>query len=97
MHDLGWEACLGSPLLESLAGAVAGARAAGLTVTESNIRVYAEAALQIAAVDVADAVSAPSPAAALHTVVVGTAMMDPVLITLRRLAHEVESARTLAG
>jgi hypothetical protein len=29
--------------------------------------------------------------------VVGTAMMDPVLITLRRLAHEVESARTLAG
>jgi DNA-binding transcriptional MerR regulator len=94
MRDLGWEACLGSPLLESLTSAVTGARAAGLPVRDASIQVYAEAARQIATIDVADATSASSPDAALHTVVVGTVMMDPILIILRRLAHEVESART---
>lgn len=93
MRDLGWEGCLGSALLESLASAVARARAAGVSVSDATIREYAEAARQIASVDVAEAASAPSPAAALHTVVVGTVMTDPVIATLRRLAQEVESAR----
>jgi hypothetical protein len=46
-------------------------------------------------VDIAVAASASSPAAALHTVVVGTVMVDPLIATLRGLAHEVESAGVL--
>jgi DNA-binding transcriptional MerR regulator len=92
MRDLGWESCLDSPLLGSLTRAVADARAAGVPLSTSDIADYAEAVRQIAAVDMAVAASAPSPAVALHTVVVGTVMVDPVIATLRRLAQEVESA-----
>ena len=97
MRDLGWDSCLDSPLLGSLARAVADARAAGVPLSASNISDYAQAVRQIAAVDVSTAASVPSPAAALHTVVVGTVMMDPVIATLRRLAQEVESARVLGA
>ena len=97
MRDLGWEPCLDNPLLGSLARAVADARAAGVPISASGIAAYAKAVRQIAAVDVALAASAPSPAAALHTVVVGTVMIDPVIATLRRLAQEVESARVLGA
>jgi hypothetical protein len=97
MRDLGWESCLDSPLLGSLTRAVADARAAGVALSASGIADYAAAVCRIAAVDVAAAAAAPSPAAALHTVVVGTVMMDPVLAALRRLAQEVESARVLGA
>lgn len=95
MHDLGWAGCLESPLLGSLARAVADARAAGVALTPSETRSYAGAAYQAAVTDVGFALAAPTPAAALHTVVVGTVMVDPVIATLRRLAQEVESARVL--
>lgn len=95
MRDLGWDACVDSPLLGSLTRAVADARAAGVPLSASGIADYAEAVRRIAAVDVAAAASAPSPAAALHTVVVGTVMVDPLLATLRRLAQEIESATVL--
>jgi DNA-binding transcriptional MerR regulator len=97
MRDLGWESFLDSPLLGSLARAVADARAAGVPLSAKGIADYTEAVRQIAAVDVAVAASAPSPAAALHTVVVGTVMRDPVIATLRRLAQQVESARVLGA
>src|SRR3954447_17655480 len=97
MRDLGWQSCLDSPLLGSLTCAVADARAAGVPLSASGIADYAKAVLQIAAVDVAVAASASSPAAALHTVVVGTVMVDPVIATLRRLAQEVQSARVLGA
>jgi len=97
MRDLGWQSCLDSPLLGSLTRAVADARAAGVPLSASGIADYAKAVLQIAAVDVAVAASASSPAAALHTVVVGTVMVDPVIATLRRLAQEVQSARVLGA
>lgn len=97
MRELGWESCLDSPLLGSLTRAVADARAAGVPLSASGIADYAKAVLQVAAVDVAVAASAPSPAASLHTVVVGTVMVDPVIATLRRLAQEVQSARMLGA
>lgn len=97
MRELGWESCLDSPLLGSLTRAVADARAAGVPLSASGIADYAKAVLQVAAVDVAVAASAASPAAALHAVVVGTVMVDPVIATLRRLAQEVQSARMLGA
>lgn len=97
MRGLGWDSCVDSPLLGSLTRAVADARAAGVPLSASGIADYAEAVRQIAALDVAVAASAPSPAAALYAVVVGTVMVDPVIATLRRLAQEVESARVLGA
>ena len=46
----------------------------------------------VAAVDLDEALSAASIEAAMHTVVVGTVMVDPVLIALRRLAQEAANA-----
>ena len=52
----------------------------------------------MAAVDVDVACPLQSPAAAMHAVVVGTVMVDPVLIALRRVAQEAESwERSSAG
>ena len=97
MRDLGWDSTATNPLLGSLTRAVADVRAAGVPVPTSAFRRYAEAARRLAAVDVEVAAAAPSPAAAMHTVVVGTVMTDPVIATLRRLAQEVESARALGS
>ncbi|ROR89548.1 MerR family transcriptional regulator [Nocardioides aurantiacus] len=97
MRELGWESCLHSPLLGALTRAVADVRAAGVPLPDTAVRAYADAALRLAAVDVAIAARAPSPAAALHTVVVGTVMIDPLVAILRRLAQEVESSRVLGA
>ncbi|GAB3660764.1 MerR family transcriptional regulator [Nocardioides korecus] len=97
LHDLGWRVALDSPLVGSLARALADARAAGVALLPAELTAYAEAARGVADVDVRVAARAPTPAAAMHTVVVGTAMTDPLLATLRRLAQEVVSAEALGS
>ncbi|MCW2866355.1 MAG: hypothetical protein JWR20_543 [Marmoricola sp.] len=97
MSELGWDVRADSPLLGSLSRAVADARAAGVAVPGSDVTAYADAARRIAAVDVGAAARATSPADALHTVVVGTVMIDPLLATLRRLAQEVVSRELLSS
>jgi hypothetical protein len=47
----------------------------------------------VAAVDLDEALATEDPAAAMHTVVVGTVMVDPVLVALRRVAQEAVSAQ----
>ena len=46
----------------------------------------------VAEVDLDLALAAGSPAEAMHRVVVGTVMVDPVLLALRRVAQEAASA-----
>jgi DNA-binding transcriptional MerR regulator len=91
--DLGWGVCAGAPATRALTAAVAAARAAGVPVSGETLRRYAEAMAEVAAVDVDMALSAPDPAAAMHTVVLGTVMVDPVLVALRRMAQEAVSAQ----
>jgi len=50
----------------------------------------------VAEVDLSVAALATSPQEALRTVVVGTVMVDPVLLALRRVAQEAVSARRAA-
>lgn len=97
VRELGWSHCVESRLVGSLARAVADVRAAGIALPSADLRGYAKAALHIAEVDVAAAVAAPTPEAALHTVVVGTVMVDSVIVLLRRLAQGVVSARALSA
>jgi DNA-binding transcriptional MerR regulator len=91
--DLGWSVWPDAPAVRALSGAVAAARAAGVPLPPASLRRYAEAMVGVAAVDLDEALAAQDPAAAMHTVVVGTVMVDPVLIALRRVAQEAVSAQ----
>ncbi|MGO4340742.1 MerR family transcriptional regulator [Pedococcus sp. 2YAF34] len=93
VDDLGWPVWPEAPALRALSAAVAAARAAGVELSTGSLRRYAAAMADVAAVDLDVALAAESPAAAMHTVVVGTVMVDPVLVALRRLAQESVSAR----
>ena len=84
---LGWQVSPESPALRSLTGAIAAARSAGVPLEPASLAGYARATEGIAAVDVA-AVPRDDLAAALHRVVAGTVLVDPVLAALRRLAQE---------
>ncbi len=95
LEELGWEVWLDGPLVGSLARAVADARAAGVELPPADLTAYAEAARAVAEVDLAATGRTATPADAMHLVVVGTVMVDPVLITLRRLAQEVVSREAL--
>ena len=84
---LGWQVSPDSPALRSLTGAIAAARSAGVPLEPESLTGYARATEGIAAVDVA-AVPRDDLTAALHRVVAGTVLVDPVLAALRRLAQE---------
>jgi DNA-binding transcriptional MerR regulator len=92
LEELGWHVSPDSPALRSLTGAIAAARSAGVPLEPGSLTGYARATEGIAEVDVA-AVPRDDLAAALHRVVAGTVLVDPVLAALRRLAQEHVSGR----
>jgi DNA-binding transcriptional MerR regulator len=67
----------------------------GFAVQESTLDAYADAAASVARVDV-ESVPTQAPEQAVEHVVVGTVLFEPVLLALRRLAHEDLSGRRLA-
>ena len=91
--ELGWSVSAQAPAARALSVALAAARDAGVGVTADALRRYARAMEQVAAVDLDVALAADDPATAMHTVVVGTVMVDPVLVALRRMAQESVSTR----
>jgi DNA-binding transcriptional MerR regulator len=91
--ELGWPVWPEAPAMRALSAAVTAARDAGVALSAESLRRYAEAMADVAAVDLDAALAADGAAAAMHTVVVGTVMVDPVLVALRRLAQEAASAR----
>ena len=97
VESLGWYVAPDAPGLLALSDAVAAARRAGIALDEATMRGYAEAMQEVAAVDVDLALGAASTAEALRLVVVGTVLVDPVLIALRRVAQEAVSAERSAG
>ncbi|WP_240917858.1 hypothetical protein [Phycicoccus sp. HDW14] len=92
LAELGWCTWPTGPFAAELSRAVEAARAAGAPLTPEALRRYAEAMRAVAEVDVDLALGARDPAEAMHTVVVGTVMVDPVLLALRRVAQEAASA-----
>lgn len=88
----GWSIDPDDPLIPLLAGQLEHARAAGVQLDDDLLDRYADGMTMVAAADI-DSVPA-DPAGALRRVVLGTALIDPVLITLRRLAQQAVSART---
>jgi DNA-binding transcriptional MerR regulator len=69
----------------------------GFAVQDPTLDAYADAAAAVARVDVDSVPTTEPPEQAVEHVVVGTVLFEPVLLALRRLAHEHLSSRRLAG
>ena len=65
---------------------------AGFELPEGALEVYVEHMRQIAEYEIEN-VPTDSPAAAVRYVVLGTVLIEPVILALRRLAQQEASAR----
>jgi DNA-binding transcriptional MerR regulator len=92
VDGLGWQVAPDSPAFRSLSAALSAADAAGVGLSPGLLRDYALAVHGVAEVDLGVAERTTTPEEALRTVVIGTVMLDPVLVALRRVAQEAVSA-----
>ena len=93
VDGLGWQVAPDSPAIRSLSAALSAADAAGVGLSPGLLRDYAQAVRGVAEVDLGVAERTRTPEEALRTVVIGTVMLDPVLVALRRVAQEAVSAQ----
>jgi hypothetical protein len=84
---LGWQVDLESTALRQLEAALAALDAVGLPPTISTLLAYADAGLRAAEADVESIPAGPAEQILRHAVI-GTAMYEPVLVALRRLAQQ---------
>lgn len=89
----GWELDETSSHRAALAAALGSLDQLGHPVSEDTLDVYAGAAGQVAAHDVG-AIAQGDRSEAVETAVVGTLLLEPVLLTLRRIAQENVSRRS---
>ena len=87
VKELGWSIAVDDPVLVDLERALQGMEAGEIGVGEEQLRAYAEQMLAVARLDVAT-VPPGDPGAAVRQVVLGTVLVEPVLLALRRLAHQ---------
>ncbi|AKU16340.1 MerR family transcriptional regulator [Luteipulveratus mongoliensis] len=95
LEQRGWQVPPTDPLLGRLAEQLDAAASAGIEVPDERLDRYADGMEIVAGADV-DSVPTED-ADALRYVVVATVMVDPVLLTLRRLAQQDRSARSGPG
>ncbi|MBL0888515.1 MerR family transcriptional regulator [Myceligenerans indicum] len=101
LDELGFTYAADSSVVEQLDSALSLAAEAGVTIDPDQIRAYAAAARDVAAADFAR-VPWGDPGAALEFAVLGTALYEPVLLALRRIAHyerglEIRTANNSGG
>ena len=87
----GWDLEPESPHRQTLAAALDTLEELDFPATDEVLDAYAEAAATVAAVDVPRVTTETDPIVAAEKLVIGTLLYEPVLATLRRMAHEVES------
>lgn len=97
----GWRSCVGSDTTEdpghlddavtALAAALLAMQDAGFAVEPTTFDVYADAMMRVARAEIAG-VPTESATAAVRYVVLGTVLVEPVLLALRRLAQREASA-----
>ncbi|GAA2078062.1 MerR family transcriptional regulator [Aeromicrobium tamlense] len=90
-HD--WHLEAQSPHRRTLAAALDTLEQLDFPATDEVLDAYLRAAESVAAVDVPRVVAEADPIVAAERLVVGTLLYEPVLTTLRRMAHEVVSGR----
>lgn len=89
-----WTQCSGENR-SALASALAGLHTAGFPLSEQTLDLYAEAMSRVGDDEVAR-VPTDSLEAAVRYVALGTVLVEPVLLAMRRLAQERASARMFA-
>lgn len=93
LTELGWNVTPEAPARDQLTQALLALRQLGLPSSASDLRVYADAAHSVAARELERIRVAATRAEAVETAVVATVLYEPILLALRRLAQEHESAR----
>jgi DNA-binding transcriptional MerR regulator len=93
LHRQGWHLAAESPHRRSLAVALDTLDALGFAATDEILDTYARAMEPVAEIEVARVTTEADPYVAAERLVIGTLLYEPVLLTLRRMAHEVASAR----
>jgi DNA-binding transcriptional MerR regulator len=88
----GWQVYDEAPARDALAAAIDALDAVGNDIEDGLLQTYAEAAERVANAEVA-ALPEGDPAGAVERAVVVTALGEPVLLALRRLAQEHASAQ----
>lgn len=93
---LGWqpEMC-DARALEGVARALRGLDRAGFAVAEDVMSVYLDSMRRIAHAEIAG-VPTDSPEAAVRYVVLGSVLIEPLLLALRRVAEQIASAERFA-
>jgi DNA-binding transcriptional MerR regulator len=89
----GWQVAADSPHRRTLAAALDTLEALDFPATEQVLDGYARALGHVAELEVARVAVETDPMIAAERLVIGTLLYEPVLTTLRRLAHEAVSAR----
>ncbi|WP_261165540.1 MerR family transcriptional regulator [Microbacterium sp. Marseille-Q6965] len=87
----GWQIDPASTEPAQLEAALAGLDDAGFEIPDAVMTAYIRAAEQIAAAELAEAPE--DRAAAIRYAVLGTVLTEPVILALRRLAHQQAAAR----
>ncbi|WP_437582500.1 MerR family transcriptional regulator [Paramicrobacterium sp. CJ85] len=98
IERLGWTFDERYAATGQLERALAAVEGTGIPLSEERLDTYAAAARQVAAFDIAHMPEVPqNPAAAIEYSVLGTALYEPVLVALRRLAHQHLAAEALGA
>ncbi|MEY9872086.1 DNA-binding transcriptional MerR regulator [Streptacidiphilus sp. MAP12-33] len=97
MRELGWRVYDGSPARAVLADTLASLQEFGVALDWTGLLPYARLAEQTARLDLDALEGAPDPLEMAERAVVLTALLEPALLALRRLAQEDESARRHGG
>jgi DNA-binding transcriptional MerR regulator len=89
---LGWRPGRVDPhVIRGVAQALEGLRRAGFEVPHAVMAAYLDAVLRIARAEIAN-VPTESPEAAVRYVVLGSVLVEPLLLALRRAAEQIASA-----
>ena len=89
----GWQLDTESPHRRSLAVALDTLDALDFAATDEILDTYAGALEPVAEIEVARVTAEADPFVAAERLVIGTLLYEPILLTLRRMAHEAASAR----
>ncbi|MFH8249226.1 MerR family transcriptional regulator [Microbacterium sp. B2969] len=96
-RDLGWQPGLcDEQVLAGVARALQGVERAGFRIPDAVMAAYLESVRTLAQAEIAN-VPTESPEAAVRYVVLGSVLIEPLLLALRRVAEQVASAERFGG
>jgi DNA-binding transcriptional MerR regulator len=91
----GWNVAADSPHRRVLAGALDRLDQLAFPAPDTQLDQYAQALSRIAPYEVQRVTTDTQRATAIEHLVIGTLLYEPLLVTMRRMAHESESAQQL--